>query len=113
MRITTFLGILTFCLFSSPALSQSVPQEALNDFESSFIIDQDGVIIGARVSELQPYLSEQEIINLFNQATTESQNDASMIGGDLNIFLGYKPKGLNGCKRNRRWICRLRGEVQN
>jgi hypothetical protein len=113
MRILTFLVVLTFCLLSFPAISQNVPQDALDDFKNSFIVDDNEVIKGARISALQPYLSDPEITNLFEQYVTEDDNNAGIIAGDYDIFLGYKPKGPNGCKKNRRWICRMRGEVKN
>ncbi|MEQ8910494.1 MAG: hypothetical protein RIC95_14960 [Vicingaceae bacterium] len=86
-----------------------VPDEVMQEYKDSFIYDEDGVLVGAFIESLEDYLSSNEINDLFTSDVISTIADGST---DINVFQGYKPKP-RGCKSNSRWICQVRGELQN
>lgn len=99
-----------FVLYTLPALASEVPQYAMDAYESSFIFDAENVLIGAEIEPLKPYLTDNEIENLYRSDVVSSLGIA---GPTTNIFIfrGYKPKSPGNCKANPRWICSLTGTL--
>lgn len=101
-----------FVLYTLPALALEVPQYAMDAYESSFIFDEENVLIGAEVEPLKPYLTDNEIENLFRSNVVSSLGSVAPTP-TIQIFMGYKPKSPTSCKVNLRFICSLRGEIAN
>ena len=86
---------------------------ALADYKSSFVKDEDGVILGAKVESLRPYLEDAQILALFTSDILASYATAGIeSGGPLVIYERMRPKP-RGCKMNRHWVCQLRGTPVN
>ena len=81
------------------ALTDHVPAEVMKEFESTFVFDDEGYFIGARINMLRPYLNSSEILDLVS----------TFVGAKDIVYEGYKPKSPRGCKSNNRWVCVLRG----
>lgn|SRR5690554_4770339 len=80
------------------ALTEKVPAEVMREFESTFVFDDEGYFIGARIDMLRPYLNSAEILGLVR----------GLVGAKDIVYEGYKPKSPRGCKSNNRWVCVLR-----
>ena len=85
---------------------------ALADYKSSFVKDVDGIILGAKVESLRPYLEDAQILALFTSDVLASYAIAGIDSGPLVIYERMRPKA-RGCKTNRRWVCQLRGTPVN
>jgi len=101
-----------FVLYTLPALASEVPQYAMDAYEASFIFDEENVLIGAEIEPLKPYLTDNEIENLFLSDVVSSLGSTAPTPS-IHIFMGYRPKSPTACKLNPRWICSLRGDIAN
>lgn len=79
-------------------IEDKVPPEVMDEFKSTFVYDDEGFFIGARIDMLRPFLNSQEIMQLIEP----------LINGQDIAYEGYKPKSPRGCKKNNRWVCVLR-----
>lgn len=80
---------------------KEVPEAIMKKFTSSFVMI-DGKLLGAKISHLKPYLSNDEITALL----LSHLNKTSSKNTNHTIYLGYKPKS-GACKKNTKWACVL------
>lgn len=94
-----------------------IDQATLRSFlEEDFLVTSTGIIAGARFDRIEQMLPSYEASTAF-WATFGVDSPRPVPQGVVHArhdctFVGYKPKGLRGCKKNDNWHCQLACEVE-
>ena len=77
-----------------------IPQDVLSRFYSSFIIDNRGNFLGAKVNEIREYITFSEILLLIS---SEGYKVSELV-----ILDRHRPRRFGGgCKFSNDWICQF------
>ncbi|WP_196890992.1 hypothetical protein [Aureivirga marina] len=100
----------------NPIKKYNIPEDVYYEFKNSIVYNEEGKLIGAIYDGVEKYLDDKQSDEFWAEYGFSLRRNLIFGGTDpiaAQIFQGYKPKGHNGCRQNRRWVCVLRGTLAN